>query len=254
MNISVYYCFPRSGGTLLNQCLLCHDQNVVLSEVNPAGSVIHPAQQAADWFDLIPDKATLEGLTKLPYLEVIAKIAEFSHRAGKTLCLRDWSGPNFFAGLSPWLDEPSLRLEQRLYLDHTLEARKEIVFLRRSRAVFASIKTHVPECAELSMEHFSSVYRLFLRQTHDLPRFFFEDFVRDSATQLEMICKALGMAHAPDFSDRFSGESRVTGNTPLPRPTASATWTEIRVPPSPRNEIPESPLFRELDLLAGYAD
>jgi hypothetical protein len=254
VKVSVYYCFPRSGGTLLNQCLLCHDQNIVLSEVNPSGSVIHPAQQARVWFNLSPVTDSIDQLLKAPYCDVIYKLAETSAVLGRKLCLRDWIGPNFLPRLSPWVEQPSLQLEQKLYLQFSDFECHEIVFLRRSRAVFASLRKNIPECAELSIKQFETAYRPFLEQTQSMRRFFFEDFVQDSAIQLNSICECLDLAFAPDFSTRFAGQNRLTGNNTLPSPTKSATWNEIKIPVITHEAGPNLSVFRDLDLLAGYAD
>ena len=50
--VSVYYCFARSGGTLINRCLGCIPGNLVLSEVNPMGSIATVESQATRlaWF------------------------------------------------------------------------------------------------------------------------------------------------------------------------------------------------------------
>lgn len=254
MNISVYYCFPRSGGTLLNQCLLCHDQNVVLSEINPADSVIHPADQARDWFNLISDRAGTSRMNDLFYNDAIHEISETCAGQGKHLCLRDWSGPNFVPGLSPWVDQPSLQLEQKIYLQYSKLKFQEIVFLRRSRAVFDSLRKNIPECAHFTIRHFEAAYRPFVTLTQGMDRFFLEDFIKNSPAQLKAICSRLGLGFAPDFSGRFARQTKLTGNTTLPKPAPSSTWTEIKAPALPREESHPHPVFEELDLLAGYVD
>ena len=49
--VSVYYCFARSGGTLINRCLGCISGNLVLSEINPMSSIATVESQATglDW-------------------------------------------------------------------------------------------------------------------------------------------------------------------------------------------------------------
>ena len=254
MKISVYYCFPRSGGTLLNQCLLCDPQNVVLSEVNPAASVIHPAQQAHDWFNLFPDPATTARLMNSSYNDAVQAIAEACATTGKHLCLRDWSGPNFVPELSPWVDQASLQLEQRIYLQFAKFELRELVFLRRSQAVFDSLRKNVPECAEFTVKQFEAAYRSFLTRTQGMPRFFLEEFIQNSSGQLKSICAQLDLSFAPDFSTRFASQTKLTGNNTLPKPSPSSQWTEIKSPNSPPEMTSFQTVFGDLDLLAGYAN
>ena len=52
-DIAVFYCFARSGGTLINRCLGCIKDNLVLSEVNPHGALLPVETQALDWLKLV---------------------------------------------------------------------------------------------------------------------------------------------------------------------------------------------------------
>ena len=53
------FCFLRSGGTLLNRCLGCLPNTIVLSEVNPLGGgtgaavqATTPFEQARKWYGI----------------------------------------------------------------------------------------------------------------------------------------------------------------------------------------------------------
>jgi hypothetical protein len=202
--IAVFYCFPRSGGTLLNQCLLCHPTNMVLAEVNPAGCVTEPEKQATEWAGVLaPTEAA--ALRFAPYLEKID------------------------------------------------------LLLRRSRAVFASIRRYLPQLQDLTLETFSSAYHAFLGQTSGLPRYQLEELVRAPQSTIAAITRELGLEFAPDFADRFHQVVQVTGNNTLQRLPASARWTSIQSA-DPRSAgdsaldgAPEQDAFNELDHLAGYA-
>ncbi len=256
-SLAVIYCFPRSGGTLLNQCLLCAPENVVLSEVNPAGSVIAPEKQAEEWFKLLsPDEAS--AIKGAPYLERIGCVARKAAETGRILCLRDWTGINFLDGVSPWLGQPSGQLEQRVYLRLAGCTLSEIALLRRSRSVFESIRANVPELSALTVERFAAGYHAYLAQiaANNITCHRLEEFTSDQHRVLQSICAELGLKYASDFAARFHLIKSVTGNTTLPRPPASASWQAIHNlghPPEVTHCEPSAKkVFEELDRLAGY--
>lgn len=253
-SLAVFYCFPRSGGTLLNQCLLCAPDTVVLSEVNPAGCARDPVQQAAEWFGLLTPAEAADA-TYLTYLEKIALIHARTRAAGRRLCLRDWPGLNFLPDITPWTGRPSERLEQALYLQHAGYTLREVVLVRRSAAVYDSLRTHVPELATLSPEAFAAAYRAFLAAVAGRPTYRLEDLATHQARTLAALCADLDLAFAPDFADHFHAMRHVTGNTTLPAPPASAAWTSIRPPRPVTPPAAAAPgLFASLDRLAGYPD
>lgn len=256
-SLSIIYCFPRSGGTLLNQCLLCSPANVVLSEVNPAGSVLEPEEQAAAWFEVLTP-AQAVGLKYAGYLEKISVIHRQTRAAGRRLCLRDWTGLNFLPHTTAWVGEPSLQLEQRLYLRQAGYQLHEVALLRRSRAVYDSIRQNIPEYHDLPLTVFARAYRAYLGHLAGVDRFFLEELTRDRQTAVRVICARLQLEFAADFESRFHLITHVTGNTTLLRRPESASWTSIRphakasvASPLPADST-DRQLFEELDYLAGY--
>jgi hypothetical protein len=252
------YCFPRSGGTLLNQCLLCDPANVVLSEVNPAGSVMPPEEQAASWFSVI-SPAEAAALKDATYLEKLAVLARRTRDAGRNLCLRDWTGLNFLPQVSPWTGAPSGQLEQRLYLQHAGYALREIALLRRSRAVFDSLRANIPEYRTLAPADFAAAYRRFLAAIAGIEKFHLETLTAEKQTVLRTICDRLQLGYAADFAGHFHQVTTVTGNNTLMQRPASAGWTSIQ-PQAPSSRPPaaagrgEEQLYHELDTLAGYGN
>lgn len=255
--LAVLYCFPRSGGTLLNQCLLCHPGNAVLSEVNPAGSVIEPEIQARDWMQLLSPTETKEagGLT---YVEKINLISGKAQTAGLVLCLRDWSGINFLTGISPFAGRPSGHLEQRIYLRNEGYALRELALVRRTLPLYQSLKKHVPELAGMQRDDFIRCYRAYLNSIQKIRIIHLEEFTLRQEVSMRAICQHLGLGFAEDFPEKFHTNTHVTGNTTLPTPPESAGWKNIRsLPESPAagsRSKPVDPKFAELDHLAGYQE
>ncbi len=254
--ISVLYCFPRSGGTLLSQCLLCAPATVVLSEVNPAASFLPVEQQASAWFGLITAKeaAALEART---YLEKVTFLARRCAKKKRRLCVRDWVAINFVPGLTPLAPEASGVLEQRLFLRDAGFEVTEAVLLRRSEQVFRSMRRHIPGFQSYPLREFAQHYRGYLRAVADIPRFQLEELTAKPADTLRRICAALRLDFPPRFQSQFHRQEHVTGNNTLPLKPASASATRIESLPTPTTGVKSSPreraLFASLDALAGYA-
>jgi len=256
LSLPVFYCFPRSGGTLLNQCLLCSKSTVVLSEVNPAGSFLAIERQAGEWFGLITEKEVGQ-LGARTYLEKIALVARRCRDRQQQLCIRDWVAINFIPKLTPLAPACSGTLEQRAYLRAAGYDLREIVLLRRSGEVLHSLRKHMPGFTDYPLDRFAGQYRAFLRAVEGCPKFYLEEFTRDPDAVLRRICAALSLEFPPGFATEFHGQTHVTGNTTLQKPPPSATSARITSLPRsarPRERLPAGSrdVLAALDALAGY--
>ncbi len=91
MNVGLFLCYARSGGTLLNQMIGCLPNVIVLSEVSPYGggwgqqadkSPTTPAEQLAQWYGLEIPRGSFEF--------ELAHAIEVCDKLGKRLVIRDW--------------------------------------------------------------------------------------------------------------------------------------------------------------------
>ena len=253
-SIAVIYCFPRSGGTLLNQCLLCHQDNVVLSEINPAGSVTSAEIQAADSFEIL-SSAEATALRNESYIAKIRAILKATHDQRKHLCIRDWTVQNFLANNTTWVGSPSMQLEQRLYLKEAGYELREIALMRRSQAIYKSIRANIPEFDKLTVLEFESAYRAYLSKIDSIKKCHLETITQDTQSSFKSVCEHLNLGFAEDFEKRFHLETKATGNNTLIRRPQSAEWTSIRPQGNPpeTTDADQQKLFQELDALAGYA-
>lgn len=96
MGVSLFLCYARSGGTLLNQMIGSLPNVVVLSEVSPYGggwgrladkSPTTPAEQLRQWYGLKIHKGSYES--------ELAQAVEVCGKLGKKLVIRDWSFISF---------------------------------------------------------------------------------------------------------------------------------------------------------------
>ena len=254
--ISVFYCYPRSGGTLLNQCLLCAKSTVVLSEVNPASSFLSIEKQAHEWFGLISARE-MAALAPKTYLEKVALVEQRCRRQRRRLCVRDWVAVNFIPKLSPLAPTASGVLEQRLFLQESGYELKEAAFLRRSRDIFVSLQKYMPGFQNYSVRDFAIHYREYLEAIGDCPKFHLEEFTCNPEASLRQICHALSLEFPKRFKEEFHSKQSVTGNNTLQTKPASAAASRIKASRAPAPWHRAEParvqaLFASLDTLAGY--
>jgi hypothetical protein len=255
LELPIYYSFARSGGTLLNRCLGCIRQNLVLSEVNPHGGVVAVEKQARDWFGLL-DQREYEALLPRSYPEKILVVLKKALERGKHLIVRDWCVINFLAaaGVSQAKYEPSGLLEQPLYLESVGLRLRPIVFARRAASVYAS-----KIFASVALEVFAGAYLAFAKSVCTLPVFHYEDFCADPPTALLGICRALSVAYDPAFVHHFAEFDNCTGDNTINRANRTApVHLEHIAQLSPARSDPryvaafQDPSCREADRLLGY--
>ena len=250
LNISVFYSFGRSGSTLLNQCLGCHSNNAVLSEVNPACSYRSVAWQAYHWLGLISEN-DLPGFSRLTYAQQVTELARLCLQQQRHLIVRDWSTVNFLANVSSGI-EPSYVLEQEFYLKNIEQLNcRQMVFTRRSSGAFHSLRTRFPQYHSLPVEEFARSYLNYAQSVCRFPIFHLEDFTARPAHWLTNICECLDVAYAKDFQEKFADYKDCSGNITIGKDTFSKTSRMI-TPVTSSESVAPHPLLTEADALLGY--
>lgn len=254
--VSVYYCFARSGGTLINRCLGCIPGNLVLSEVNPMGSIVTVESQARDWLGLVPAHE-YERFSTMPYGEKILFLAAAAAASGKRLIIRDWPTLNYLGGVHWEYFFPSGVLEQDFYLERYGLLRHSAVISRRSAAVYESLTRSFAHLKDLSVEDFGSAYLGYAQAVASFPVIHFEDFCETPAPEFRRLCEALRCRFADDFVTAFSSFVNCTGDNSLV--STSRGGASHRILPLADNQ--DSPAWtaafedercREADRLLGY--
>lgn len=256
MPIPILFSFARSGGTLVNQLLGVHPDCLVLSEVNPAGSVISLAAQASDWVGLI-GPGEVEAFEALPYSRQIDLLNELATSTGKTLVIRDWVTVNYLSGVNGIEMMPSGLLEQFIYLTHAGYAIQPLVITRKAAAVYRSIRLNFAQLASLSVEDFALSYLAYARAVSDFPRVSLESLQTEPREALMHVLKTLLLSttHVDRQLKEFANFQRCTGNNTLVEPVATTHSRQI----APTSHAPvsgadfaRSPAFAEADRLMGY--
>lgn len=255
-DIAVFYCFARSGGTLINRCLGCIKDNLVLSEVNPHGAFRSLESQASDWLKLIPSDQ-FKKFSYLSYGQKIRFLNEAASALNKHLIIRDWSTLNFLSNVYWEYFSPSMILEQDLYLsNHGLQITCAVV-ARQSACVYESIVRSFPDQNDLRVEDFAESYLAFAEAVCHYPVIHFENFCAEPEVQFRKLCDYLNVKFEWSFLTQFYSFNQCTGDNMLSSPSKLRTATEIIVPIEHRDSktwqvASTNQNCRKADQLLGY--
>lgn len=207
--ITVMLCFARSGGTVLNQCLGCLPDVVIMSEVNPLGggwgiegkdSFTTIKAQAKEWYgiDLESDEDDFEG-----------SAVELSGKC-KHLILRDWTVSNFFPNLGMNLIDGKVAFpapNSFLILDALKDKceLKPFAFVRNSIDVYLSKGGSLPIFATAYLNYVREILRLEISVVR------YEDFCRDPDLVIRDICNYTGLPYAA-VTEKYMSFNTVNGD------------------------------------------
>jgi len=256
MKIPVLISFARSGGTLVNQLIGVHPDCLVLSEVNPAASVVSIGKQASDWLGLIrPSEETK--LSALIYGEQINYLNEIAVSARKTLVIRDWVTVNYLQGVSGYSLIPSNLFEQMIYLSNSGLSLQPLVVTRRADKVYKSIYSTFSQFSELTPGFFSQAYYEYAKAVRTFPRVSLEDLQCNPRVTLVKILQEFNLSL--DFIDNqlenFADFQNCTGNNTLKNKSKSSNLKTIIKPAQDYHSFHESidfGAFNVADQLLGY--
>lgn len=255
MKIPVIFSFARSGGTLVNQLLGVHPDCLILSEVNPAGSLVTIAKQASEWLGLVELKE-LEKFHELSYSQQIALLDERAKSKGKTLIIRDWVSANYLKNVGN-ASVPSGVLEQVTYLARVGYTLQPLVVTRKASDVYHSLRRSFKQLNNLSEEDFLSSYLAYARAVNSFPRVSLEALQSAPREALEYILHSLSLS--PNYIDSqlkiFADFHSCTGNNTLSVPSASSRLRNVVLITSDalvNNACVNTAAFAEVDRLLGY--
>ena len=197
--VTIMLCFARSGGTVLNQCLGCLPEVVILSEVNPLGggwgveaeaSLTTVKAQAKGWYniDLDSDEDDFVGC-----------VVELSKKC-KHLILRDWTVANFLPNLGKTLEDEEIVFDppKSFLILEDLQGHcdvKPFAFVRDAFDVYLSKGGNMPIFAESYLCYVKELLRL------EVPVCRYEEFCVDPKHVLRTICEYTGIPYTDDWAD-----------------------------------------------------
>jgi hypothetical protein len=254
-SIPIVFSFARSGGTLVNQLLGVHPDCLILSEVNPAGSIVSVTKQAIEWLGLV-EKEEYERFNELSYSQQISLLTERAKEKGKTLIIRDWSSVNYLKNVNE-TSYPSGVLEQATYLMRAGYTLNPLVVTRKASYIYYSIRRNFNQLRNLSEADFLSSYLAYARAVSSFPRVSLEALQSAPHDVLDYMLHSLSLS--PDYIDTqlktFADFQQCTGNNTLRIPSATSILRNI-APVSGdslvNNQYVNESNFAEADRLLGY--
>lgn len=225
--IRIIHNMARSGGTLIGKCIGCMQGIVLLSEIHPAGTkMFNPINQAYEWFRLLTD-ADIESIKRkgaVNFSDAIALIENRALEKNRKLIIRDWSHIDFTA--VPFLARPSFRLT----LAEVLKERFTVIntaTVRHPIDQWISLRKLALMKDKLTLDFFLKGYLRFAEHSIRIGFLRYEDFVKSPESELKIICERLDIPYDPEFINRWSRYTKITGEVksrragnqiaPLPR-------------------------------------
>lgn len=192
MTVRLMLSFSHSGATLLNQCLGCLPQVVILSELNPLGGgsggrlkeLRTVWDQAREWYQI--------ELRSRNYVDAVVELEAICEERGQLLVIRDWTHVNFMPHSCNEGNPPQrlLNLEElRQHCDVSAFA-----LVRDAIDVWLSAGTPDPK-------PFFSRYAAYAEAVTDarIPVVHYESFVSDPERVMREICAQLDLPFSREF-------------------------------------------------------
>lgn len=204
MAVIVMICFARSGGTVLNQCLGCLPNVVILSEVNPLGggsgkgpvSYQTVKEQAKNWYQI--------ELESNIFLENILELEKICADKGQYLVVRDWTFVNFTSLVNNNWNPPNM-----LLTIEALEGKSNLIlfaFVRDSIDVWISRGT--PNAKEFFDSYIRYVQAI---KERNISIFKYEDFCTNPGNVIREICELTGLEYGNSY-EQYTKYDQVNGD------------------------------------------
>lgn len=208
MVVAVILNSARSGGTLLNRCLLTLPKSIVLSEVNPqiGGKMKELEQhsissQTSIWYGI--------EIKKSNFREEFFQIYSYCQEKDLNLILRDWSFIDFW-GNSTKTTETIGKSGVISFLQENGISFFCIAFIRNPIDTWISIGLHNP------FKYFKSYWEYYLEiNKNQIKIFRYEDFVLNPEIEFRELCKFLELPFSPNFVRDFYNQHNVLGDISL---------------------------------------
>jgi len=251
MAIVVMTSYGRSGSMLLNRCLGCLSNVVVLSELNPqgAGAGLPGApprrtvqEQAEHWYGV--------RLQRKDFVGGVLELHDWCARSGQHLVLRDWTYVSFAP--HPYnANRPLNRLAAIESLSDHVEVRP-FALIRDAIDVWISFKTR-------SVSDFVMPYLRYAHAVvaHGMPILGYEGFCEKPEIELRRICEYAGLPFSQAYRDY---QSFTTVNGDVQSANTSRGWQAgeiVRLPrkpvsPAQLEELRNCPEMAQANRLFGY--
>lgn len=251
MTVVVMICFARSGATVVNQCLGCLPNVVILSEVNPLGggwgkrgpdSFVTVKAQARNWYQI--------ELRSDNFSEGILELETICEDTGRQLVVRDWSFVNFVPHAHNDWNAPN----RFLTLD-ALVGKCHLIPLALVRdAIDVWLSRGAPP-----VDQFFPNYLRFVRAIveREMPIFRYEQFCRRPSVVIRQICQHTGLEYSDSYRNYASfltvhGDVQTSGGSRGVRQGAITLLPRRCLPTERIAEVDQCAEMVEANSLLGY--
>jgi hypothetical protein len=257
-HIGILHQLARTGGTIINRCIGCMRDIVMLSELHPTfpqARRFHPLYQAGQWFDLITpeEQVTLRANAlregkRGSFVPSIKLIEERTRSSGRHLLIREFSHADF-------IRTPRT---QPVFRSRMVDELGRLYALRRSAMVrhpldqWRSLQDYPASRGRSTLPDYLHGHRRFAEMASEVGFVRYEDFCRDPAATLQQLCGNLGVPFDAEFSERWMHYDRLNGD--VSRPPGLPIQARHRPPPSDRlmEALLQSADYRASLALLGY--
>jgi hypothetical protein len=258
--VGILHQLARTGGTIINRCLACMRNIVMLSELHPTlpqGASFNPLYQAGQWFDLLsPDeRATFRANARREeklgsFVRSMELIEERTRSSGRHLLIREFSHADF---LRTPRTQPVFRSRMVDVLGQLYALRRHAV-VRHPLDQWRSMQEYPATSGRCSLRDYLHGHRRFAEMAVEVGFVRYEDFCRDPAATLRHLCSVLGVPFDATYDERWMHHDRFTGD--MSRSRSSPILARSRPPPSDRvmDVLLKSPDYRASLTLLGYSD
>lgn len=214
--IYLIYCYPRSGGTLMNKYLAKDDNLVVLSEVHPVhnrkGGLHSVKAQMRKWYNV--------ELVSQDYVAQILEAKLWCDQNNKLLVVRDWTYIDFAKSHLNDYAPPLASTNLELLREHA--SVRQLAFVRDGIDVFLSIGGDI--------EDFSTAYGEYVQfiKKNNIEIHKYEEFVSNSDRALKRIYATLEQPQLQAHGINLLETSNITGDTSLSRGNTNVSVVKIK--------------------------
>lgn len=217
--------FARSGGTVLNQCLGCLPNTVIMSEVNPLGGGAGKGpialrtikQQAKIWYGI--------NLESNGFTNNALELNKICEDRGLQLIIRDWTFVNFNPLPNNNQNPPNKLL--------ALEALKRKCKLKPFAFVRNAIDVWISR--NVSPEEFFGPYLRYVKEILklEIPIFKYENFCENPDKVIRNICKYAGLKYNDSYKN-YASFQNVNGDIQVSEYSRGIKQKEIKLLPRKR--------------------
>ena len=231
MSIILMICFPRSGGTVLNQCLGSLPDVIILSEVNPLGGGTDGSEeslntikaQSKQWYGI--DLKSNENNFVKSTIELERLIGSNSK-----LIIRDWTYINYFPDVKNNFEPPKQLLSYEVLKDETNVI--PFALIRDTIDVWISCKLRwnfdISYFAEAYLEYIVNILN------NNLKIFKYEEFTKAPTEVMKKICRYTELKYDQIYKEYYKFKN-INGDIQFGKTSRGIRIRKIR--PLPRRRI-----------------